>query len=183
MIRSSTRHNPHVVNTIGKSYKFTFPGALAYVSPNGALPHEVSSQTVVSERAAVQLPRALGSIRHEQIPAVTPWSPLVFGLAMGLFAAVVGVRAPSALAADLDNGESVFAASCASCHAGGGNTVSPDKKLKKEALQQFGKYEPAMIVAQVTKGNGAMPAFGERISPEDIGDVAAYVRAQADKGW
>ena len=29
----------------------------------------------------------------------------------------------------------------------------------------------------------AMPAFGERLSPEDIGDVAAYMRAQADKGW
>merc|ERR1719324_160825 len=120
---------------------------------------------------------------EHQEEAQTSWNPLMFGLVLGLFAATVGGRAPAAMAADLDNGESVFAANCASCHAGGNNSVAPDKKLKKEALQQYGKYEPAAIVAQVTKGNGAMPAFGERISPEDIGDVAAYVRAQADKGW
>merc|ERR1712224_45129 len=110
-------------------------------------------------------------------------SPLGLGMVMGLFAAAVIGRAPAALAADLENGESTFAANCASCHAGGNNSVAPDKKLKKEALQQYGKYEVAAIVTQVTKGNGAMPAFGERLSPEDIGDVAAYVRAQADKGW
>merc|ERR1711976_254099 len=115
--------------------------------------------------------------------STTSWNPLVFGMFLGLFASAVVSQAPAAFAADLDNGQAVFAASCASCHAGGGNTVAPDKKLKKEALQQFGKYEPAAIVAQIAKGNGAMPAFGERISPEDIEDVAAYVRAQADKGW
>merc|ERR1712226_1713354 len=110
-------------------------------------------------------------------------NPLVFGMFLGLFASAVVSQAPAAFAADVDNGQGVFAANCASCHAGGNNLVSPDKKLKKEALQQYGKYEPAAIVAQVTKGNGSMPAFGSKISPEDIQDVAAYVRAQADKGW
>merc|ERR1712130_597674 len=119
----------------------------------------------------------------EMTEAQTSWNPLAFGLVLGFFVAMVGGRAPNALAADLDNGESVFAASCASCHAGGGNTVMPDKKLKKDALQQYGKYEVSAIVTQIAKGGGAMPAFGERISPEDIDDVAAYVRAQADKGW
>merc|ERR1712048_1271695 len=103
---------------------------------------------------------------------------------MGFVSEIVG-QAPAALAAggDAEAGAAVFAANCASCHAGGNNLVSPEKKLKKEELQKYGKYEPAQIVAQVTKGNGSMPAFGSKLSPDDIQDVAAYVRAQAGKGW
>merc|ERR1712187_48724 len=101
--------------------------------------------------------------------------------ALGILAAVT--RAPAALAADLENGEGVFSGNCAACHAGGNNTVVPEKKLKKEALQTYGKYEIAAIIKQVTNGNGAMPAFGERLAPDDIEDVANYVRTQADKGW
>merc|ERR1712193_136308 len=86
------------------------------------------------------------------------------------------LRCP-ALAADIENGEQVFGANCAACHAGGNNSVVPEKKLKKEALQQYGKYEVAQIITQVTNGNGAMPAFGERIAPDDIEDVANYVRS------
>merc|ERR1712060_801933 len=104
-------------------------------------------------------------------------------MVLGLFASAVVSQAPAALAADADAGAGVFASNCASCHAGGNNLVSPDKKLKKEELQKYGKYEPAAIVAQVQKGNGSMPAFGSKLSPDDIEDVAAYVRSQADKGW
>merc|ERR1719203_1749483 len=117
-------------------------------------------------------------------PSAAPrssWSPLALGLALGLLAAVV--RAPAAQAADLENGEGVFGGNCAACHAGGNNSVVPEKKLKKEALQQYGKYEIAAIIKQVTYGNGAMPAFGEKLGPDDIEDVANYVRGQADKGW
>merc|ERR1719282_1670781 len=103
---------------------------------------------------------------------------------LGLFVSgIVGQAPAAALAADADAGAAVFASNCASCHAGGNNLVSPDKKLKKEELQKYGKYEPAQIVAQVSKGNGSMPAFGSKLAPDDINDVAAYVRAQADKGW
>merc|ERR1711972_813764 len=97
--------------------------------------------------------------------------PLALGLALGL------------LAADLENGEGIFSGNCAACHAGGNNTVVPEKKLKKEALLNYGKYEIPAIIKQVTYGNGAMPAFGERLAPDDIEDVANYVRSQADKGW
>ena len=44
------------------------------------------------------------------------------------------------MAADLVNGESILAAVCASCHAGGYNTVVPVKKIKKDvwALLEIG---------------------------------------------
>jgi cytochrome c6 len=35
------------------------------------------------------------------------------------------------------------------------------------------------VVYQVTNGKNAMPAFGGRLSDEEIGDVASYVIDQA----
>merc|ERR1711862_459443 len=99
---------------------------------------------------------------------------MALGMVMGLLAAAISTSTPAALAADLDNGENVFSANCAACHAGSNNTVDAEKKLTKDALQKFGKYDIPQIVKQVTKGNGAMPSFGERIAPEDVDDVAAY---------
>merc|ERR1719492_142999 len=88
-----------------------------------------------------------------------------------------------ALAADLENGEGVFLGNCAACHAGGNNSVVPEKKLRKEALEQYltGGYNIDAIKTQVTNGKGSMPAFGERLGPDDIEDVANYVFNQADK--
>ena len=39
------------------------------------------------------------------------------------------------------------------------------------------------VITQVTNGNGAMPPFGGRLTPEQIENVAAYVLSQSDKGW
>jgi len=107
------------------------------------------------------------------------FNPLALGAALGLLVAVMGAR--PALAADLENGETVFQGNCAACHAGGNNSVVAEKKLKKEALVTYGKYEVAAIIKQVTYGNGAMPAFGEKLGPDDIEDVASWVYDKADK--
>lgn len=91
--------------------------------------------------------------------------------------------APPALAADAGAGAQVFSANCAACHIGGGNAVNPAKTLKQADLSANGKDTAAAIVTQVTNGNGAMPAFGGRLTAEQIDNVAAYVLAQADQGW
>jgi cytochrome c6 len=44
-------------------------------------------------------------------------------------------------------------------------------------------YSADAIMTQVTNGKNAMPAFGGRLSGDDIANVAAYVLSQADKGW
>jgi len=105
----------------------------------------------------------------------------VAGVALGLFFALT-TRLP-ALAADIENGQGIFLANCAACHAGGNNAVQPDKKLKKDALETYGMYDVERIKYQVTNGKNAMPAFGERLGPDDIEDVANYVIDQANKGW
>ncbi|BAY30673.1 cytochrome c class I [Nostoc carneum NIES-2107] len=88
-----------------------------------------------------------------------------------------------ALAADIANGASVFKANCAQCHLGGKNLVSSAKTLRKDALEKYDMYSAEAIIAQVTRGKAAMPAFGKRLKANQIEDVAAYVLSQADKDW
>merc|ERR1712203_118858 len=109
------------------------------------------------------------------------WSPLAVGAALGLMVAVLGSR--PALAADLENGESVFLGNCAACHAGGNNSVVAEKTLKKAAIEKYltGGDKAAAIQTQVTNGKGSMPAFGDKLGPDDIEDVAAYVLDQSTK--
>ena len=146
-------------------------GASSFVMPTpmGAAPE--------AGRQAVQQ-QVLGAAPEASASAGS-FTPLALGAALGLLVAMATGR--PALAADAENGESIFLGNCAACHAGGNNSVVPEKKIKKEALVTYGKYDIAAIVKQVTNGYGSMPAFGERLGPDDIDDVAAYVYGQADK--
>jgi len=105
-----------------------------------------------------------------------------FGVAGAL---AFGLAAPAAFAASVDDGEQVFNANCAACHAGGQNVIMPDKTLEKAALEQYlaGGRSAGSVITQVTNGKNAMPAFGGRLSEEDIQNVAAYVIASSDAGW
>ncbi|MBD2344954.1 cytochrome c6 PetJ [Anabaena subtropica] len=106
------------------------------------------------------------------------FSLVLLGIALFTFAFSSPV-----LAADSVSGAKVFSANCASCHAGGKNLVQANKTLKKDALEKFGMDSAEAIIAQVTNGKNAMPAFKGRLKPNQIEDVAAYVLDQADKDW
>lgn len=88
-----------------------------------------------------------------------------------------------ALAGDAANGAKIFGANCAACHAGGNNVVNAVKTLKKDALEKYEMYSAEAVIHQVTNGKNAMPAFKGRLTDQQIEDVAAYVIAQAEKGW
>ena len=105
-------------------------------------------------------------------------SVLLLGIAIFTFA-----FSSPALAADTANGAALFKDNCAQCHLGGKNLVSPAKSLKKKALEKYGMYSSEAIIAQVTKGKGAMPAFGKKLKTDQIENLAAYVLEQADKDW
>lgn len=105
--------------------------------------------------------------------------------AAAVSAAIAASAAAPAFAGDVGAGEQVFNANCAACHAGGQNVIMPDKTLEKEALEQYlagGRNEKA-VMTQVTNGKNAMPAFGGRLSEEDIANVASYVIATSESGW
>ena len=61
----------------------------------------------------------------------------------------------------------------------------PEKTLEKEALDQYlaGGRKESSVVTQVTNGKNAMPAFGGRLSDDEIGDVAKYVISMSESGW
>ena len=61
----------------------------------------------------------------------------------------------------------------------------PEKTLEKAALDQYlaGGRKESSVVTQVTNGKNAMPAFGGRLSEDDIANVAAYVIATSESGW
>ena len=105
------------------------------------------------------------------------------GLVAGATAATL--FAAPAFAADAGAGQAVFDGNCAACHAGGQNVIMPEKTLEKEALSEYldGGANPGAVVKQVTNGKNAMPAFGGRLSDEEIQTVAAYVISTANSGW
>jgi cytochrome c6 len=93
---------------------------------------------------------------------------------------MVPLQAPEELARQ---GKQVFTNTCSACHIGGTNVIVPQKTLTQEALEKYAMNSMDAIKTQVTKGRNAMPAFGKRLSPEQIDAVSTYILEQADAGW
>jgi mono/diheme cytochrome c family protein len=72
-------------------------------------------------------------------------------------------------------GEKLFSDNCANCHAlaaaGASGKVGPD-------LDQL-KPGPDLLKAQITNGGAGMPAFGGKLSAEQIQELSDYVAANA----
>merc|ERR1719291_17082 len=155
---------------------FGVHAAMCFVGPSNPMvlksaPSAVSGESI--NEPALDTQRGISS--H------VAWNPLALGLALGVLAAVAGSR--PVMAADLENGEAIFGANCAACHAGGNNSVVAEKKIKKEAIEKYltGGYNVEAIKTQVTNGKNNMPAFGEKLGPDDIEDVASWVYDHATK--
>jgi cytochrome c6 len=73
------------------------------------------------------------------------------------------------------DGKSIFTASCAACHtladAGATGTIGPNLDESQPPKE--------LAVDRVTNGFGAMPAFRDSLSPEQIDAVAEYVASVA----
>jgi cytochrome c6 len=88
-----------------------------------------------------------------------------------------GQPPPGEAAGDPAAGEEVFTgeAACASCHtladAGATGTIGPNLDASMPPAE--------LVVDRVTNGMGAMPAFADSLSEEQIQDVAAYVSSVA----
>src|SRR5215218_4761767 len=77
---------------------------------------------------------------------------------------------------DATKGKEIFAAQgCGSCHtlsdAGSSGSVGPNLD---DAKPSFDK-----VVEMVTNGGGVMPSFKDKLSQQDINNVAAYVSSVA----
>ncbi|BCL35177.1 cytochrome c6 PetJ [Nostoc sp. MS1] len=86
-------------------------------------------------------------------------------------------------AADTTNGEQLFKVHCAGCHMNGGNIVRRGKNLHKKALKKYGMDSLEAVESITANGKNNMSAYKDRLSVQEIQDVAAYVLEQAEKGW
>jgi cytochrome c6 len=86
-------------------------------------------------------------------------------------------------AVDTANGEQIFSVHCAGCHINGGNIVRRGKTLKKQALKKYGMDSIEAVTSIVTNGKNNMSAYKDRLTEQQIQDVAVYVIEQAEKGW
>ena len=105
----------------------------------------------------------------------------IAAIALSIFAMTLSNISPAL--ADISEGAKIFNNNCAACHAGGLNRVVAAKSLKLAALEKYGMNSVEAITLQVTKGKGAMPAFGKKLSADEINLVSSYVLEQAQKGW
>src|SRR5699024_4011147 len=80
---------------------------------------------------------------------------------------------------DVDNGKQVYKDNCLACHGSDGVGGHNGPNLRES--QMTGDLDA--VIKQVTEGSGNMPAFGDKLSEEEILDVATYVNEKiASKG-
>ncbi|MEH2192818.1 MAG: c-type cytochrome [Nostoc sp.] len=99
------------------------------------------------------------------------------------FVLSLGTFTLPASAVDTVNGEQIFSVQCAGCHINGSNIVRRGKNLKKQALKKYGMDSIDAVTSIVTNGKNNMSAYKERLTEQQIKEVAAYVLEQAEKGW
>jgi cytochrome c6 len=75
----------------------------------------------------------------------------------------------------IESGEKLFSQNCSACHLGGINIIIPEKNLKKETLAENGMNSISAISYQILNGKNGMPAFGGRLTEEEIEKIANYV--------
>jgi mono/diheme cytochrome c family protein len=94
-----------------------------------------------------------------------------------LVALIVLTALPSTLLAD---GAAVYKAKCVACHGvdGSGNTtVGKNLKLRPFSSAEVQKNTDAELTKVITDGKGKMPAYGKKLTAEEIQSLVAVVRA------
>ncbi len=81
---------------------------------------------------------------------------------------------PEAVAAAGADGAAIFGQRCAGCHGGDGSGGIGPRLAGGRVVADF--PDPQDQIAVVTNGRGGMPAFGERLTPEEIAAVVDYTR-------
>ncbi len=84
---------------------------------------------------------------------------------------------------NIEKGENLFIQNCSVCHIGGSNVIISEKNLKQETLKENGMYNIDAISYQIINGKNGMPAFGGRLSSEEVNYIAKYVLEKAENNF
>lgn len=95
-------------------------------------------------------------------------------LALASCSDVEAPAVPEGADSSLVEGREVWQANCSRCHGGaGGGGAGPSLK---GPWSEGREPDAAAMVTIVTEGRGAMPRFGNSLSPDEIEAVVRYVR-------
>lgn len=100
---------------------------------------------------------------------------VVLVLGAATFAACSSGSSPAAPIDDpvLSQGQQIYTQNCASCHgANGGGGYG--KKLAGVVATNYPNIDDQ--IALITNGKGGMPAFGKKLTPEQLTAVSRYTR-------
>ncbi len=75
-------------------------------------------------------------------------------------------------------GADLFKSKCAMCHGPDGTGSAMGKKMGAHdfTTAEVQKMTDAEITGTITKGKNKMPAYGEKLKPEEIKSLVAYIR-------
>ncbi len=107
----------------------------------------------------------------------------IIAIALVVLLTTINYPAVADITTNFERGAAVFKANCAGCHAQGGNIVRRGKNLKLKALHKNKVDTQAAIALLVANGKNNMSAYGDKLSTQEIEDVAAYVLQRAEEGW
>ena len=90
----------------------------------------------------------------------------------------VGQIAYSQTTPDSDAGATTYKKSCATCHAADGSGTALGKRLHAPDLRtkEVQDQTPEALTKIVTAGKANMPAFGNRLTSQQIQQVVDYIR-------
>lgn len=103
--------------------------------------------------------------RTMKLTAMVMAAALVIGLATPVFA---------------EDAAAVYKSKCAVCHgADGKGDTTMGKKLgvKSFASPEVAKAKDAELIEITTKGKEKMPAYGKKLSQDEIKDLVKYIRS------
>ena len=133
--------------------------------------------TTISERTDTDV------VHHRQAFPITRMASALLISTTMMMMVVVSVPSPawSSQSPDIIQGQVLFQANCAGCHAGGNNYVKEKRTLRKEDMQQYrGSTDQAVITNFVQNGmpHKLLP-MRTPMEEKDYNDVVAYVLDQA----
>jgi mono/diheme cytochrome c family protein len=99
-------------------------------------------------------------------------------IALGMMVSVLGATSAIPAAAQND-AASLFKSKCVLCHAEDGSGNSPSgKALKAKDLRSDDtqKKSDADLTQTISAGRNKMPPFGQKLKPDQIQQLVAYIR-------
>lgn len=96
-------------------------------------------------------------------------------ISIGTFALMLAARA-----ADQPAGRDLFASKCTVCHGADASANTPmgkNFKIRDFRSPEVQAQSDDDITTIISKGKGKMPAFGDKLSPEQIKDLVSFIRS------